>query len=117
MTTYLFKPDFYPILNEVRDRKGLHATIPKFELNQKYSIESVYEFIIITSNKIYSRYYLDNLFADYFRLGRNTKMSCTQIKDLIKKETLNIIDDDFVNKYVVIGYDQATIIKELTVVL
>ena len=113
--SYLFHIDFINVINGIIINTNLDSKY-KLNNNNRYTIEYLLEIIIKSSSKLYSRFKLHKDLCTYIKVHEHNRYSITGIKYIIKNQTTNI-DHNFVNKYVVIGYDIPFNITELNVVL
>ena len=103
-------------INNIIIKTDLHSKY-KLQGNIKYSVEYILKIIIMTSTKTFNgKYKLHPDLCAYLKVDNYVKYSITGIKNIIKNQIINI-DYNYINKYVVIGYDVPCNITELNVVL
>ena len=112
-TSYIFKKELLNILIKHINLNGITAY--SINLNEKYTINYIYQIIIKISTQYYLKYMLPTDLSAYFNKSSNCKLKPSIIKNLLKSEYYIANNDSFLKTYVVIDHDIHKPIKELTV--
>jgi len=118
---YKFNSDFLKIINTLIIEYNLSSKYNEFNSEIRYCIDNIYNVIMELSdfNKYQNRIKLPPKLHNYLKIDNNniyrlTKLRLKQcIKENIYKD--NNVNSQFLNTYIVIGYDVPITIKELTV--
>ena len=116
ITKYNYNTNFINILIKCIDEKKLYS-IYKLDNKTKYTIDYILDILISVSKFINNRYSFPvelNIHLNTSNYALHAKKS---IKQFIKKQIIDIDNDNFLKTYIVIGYNYPITINELTVVI
>lgn len=112
-----FNKEFINVLINILDAKKL-SSIYKLTNDKKYTIYYISDIICAISTNTCCYYRIPDELALYLKKSIKIRFTKKNIRAMILEQRINyIIDDTFLNTYVVIGHDIIPKITELNVII